>query len=60
VKCFYNARNTIPNIKDIEIINAFHDGVIDIKIVEEITKKKPKIMDDLLVVANECIKASEA
>jgi hypothetical protein len=60
VKCFYNARNTIPNIEDIEIINTFHDGVTDIKIVEEITKKKPKIMDDLLVVANECIEASEA
>jgi hypothetical protein len=35
VKHFYNARNSIPHIQDIEIINAFHDGVSDIKTVEE-------------------------
>jgi hypothetical protein len=59
VKCFYNARNTIPYIQDIEIINAFRDGV-DIKTVEEITMKKPKTMIDLLVVTDMCIEASEA
>jgi hypothetical protein len=59
VKCFCNARNTIPYIQDIEIINAFCDGV-DIKTVEEITMKKPKTMADLLVVADVCIEASEA
>jgi hypothetical protein len=42
VKCFYNARNAIPHIQDIEIINAFRDGVSDIKIVEEMAMKKPK------------------
>jgi hypothetical protein len=59
VKYFYNARNTILNIQDIEIINVFRNGVSDIKTVEEIVKK-PKMVVDLLVVANVCIKASEA
>jgi hypothetical protein len=40
VKHFYNARNAIPYIQDIEIINAFHDEVSDIKTVEEIATKK--------------------
>jgi hypothetical protein len=56
VKCFNNARNAIPYIKDIKIINAFRDGVSDIITVEEIAIKKP----DLLAVANVCIEASEA
>jgi hypothetical protein len=60
VKHFCNARNAIPNIQDIEIINAFRDGVIDIKTVEEIAMKKPKIMSDLLEVIDICIEASEA
>jgi hypothetical protein len=34
MKYFYNARNAIPNIQDIEIINVFRDGVSNIKIVE--------------------------
>jgi hypothetical protein len=60
VQHFYNARNGIPHIQDIEIINAFHDGVSDIKIVEEIAMKKPKTVADLLAVADICIEASEA
>jgi hypothetical protein len=60
VKCFYNTRNAIPNIQNIEIINTFWDGVSDIKTVEEITMKKPKTVADLLAVADICIKASEA
>jgi hypothetical protein len=60
VKCFCNARNAIPCIQDIEIINVFHDGVNDIKTVEEITMKKPKMVADLLAVADVCIEASEA
>jgi hypothetical protein len=40
VKHFCNARNTIPYIQDIEIINAFRDGVGDIKTVEEIAMKR--------------------
>jgi hypothetical protein len=36
VKCFCNARNGIPYIQDIEIINAFREGVSDLKTVEEI------------------------
>jgi hypothetical protein len=60
VKLFCNARNGIPYIQDIEIINAFHDGVSDLKTVEKIAMKKPKMVADLLVVANVCIKASEA
>jgi hypothetical protein len=48
VKYFCNGRNIIPYIQDIEIINAFHDGVSNIKIVEEIAMKKL------------CIEASEA
>jgi hypothetical protein len=59
VKRFCNARNAIPYIQDIEIINAFHDGVSDIKNVEEIAMKKPKTVVDLLAVADVCIEASE-
>jgi hypothetical protein len=42
VKHFYNIRNDIPYIQDIEIINVFRDGVNDIKTVEEIAMKKSK------------------
>jgi hypothetical protein len=52
VKSFCTAKNAIPNIQDIEIINAFRDGVTDIKIVEEITMKKLKTVADLLAVAD--------
>jgi hypothetical protein len=47
-------------IQDIEIINAFRDGVSNIKTVEEIAMKKPKIVANLLTVIDICIKASEA
>jgi hypothetical protein len=60
VKRFCNARNAIPHIQDIEIINAFHDGVSDIKTVEEIAMKKPRMVANLLAVADVCIEASEA
>jgi hypothetical protein len=60
VKHFCNARNAIPHIQDIEIINVFRDDVSDIKIVEEIAMKKLKTMADLLAVADVCIEASEA
>jgi hypothetical protein len=59
VKYFYNARNAIPYIQDIEIINTFRDGVSDIKIVEDIIMKKPKTVVDLLAVADVCIEAFE-
>jgi hypothetical protein len=59
VKHFCNVMNVIPYIQDIEIINAFHDGVSDIKTVEEIAMKKPKTVADLLTVAAICIEASE-
>jgi hypothetical protein len=57
VKHFYNARNAIPYIQDIEIINVFCDGVIDIKTVEEIAMKKPKTVADLLTITDTCIEA---
>jgi hypothetical protein len=60
VKHFWNTRNAIPNIQDIKITNAFSDGVIDIKTVKKITMKKPKIVADLLPVADESIEAFEA
>jgi hypothetical protein len=60
VKHFCNVRITIPHIQDIEIINAFRDGISDIKTVEEIAMKKPKTVADLLVIADICIEASEA
>jgi hypothetical protein len=60
IKCFYNARNAITHIQDIEIINAFRDGVSDIKTMEEIAMKKPKMVVDLLAVADVCIETSEA
>jgi hypothetical protein len=60
VKYFCNVRNVIPYIQDIDIINAFYDGVSDIKNVEEIAMKKHRTVADLLTVANICIKASEA
>jgi hypothetical protein len=52
VKHFYNARNAIPYIQDIEIIDTFCNGVNDIKM--------PKMVANLLAVANICIEASEA
>jgi hypothetical protein len=60
VKYFCNARNAIPYIQDIEIINAFCDEVSDIKTIEEIAMKKLKAIADLLAVASVCIEASEA
>jgi hypothetical protein len=60
VKCFCNVRNAILYIQDIEIINAFRDGVSNIKIVEEIAMKKPRMVADLLAVADVCIEAFEA
>jgi hypothetical protein len=60
VKHFCIARNDIPHIQDIEIINAFCDDVSDVKTVEEIAMKKPKTVADLLTVADVCIEASEA
>jgi hypothetical protein len=59
VKCFCNSRNGISHIQDIEIINAFRDGINDLKNVEEIAMKKPKTVADLLAVADVCIEASE-
>jgi hypothetical protein len=60
VKRFYNARNGIPHIQEIEIINAFRDGVSDVKTVEEIAIRKPKTVADLLAVADICIETSES
>jgi hypothetical protein len=60
VKHFFNASNVIPYIQDIEIINAFRDGVNDIKNVEEIALKKLKTVANLLAVSDVCIEASEA
>jgi hypothetical protein len=60
VKHFYITRNAIPYIQDIKIINAIHDGVNDIKTMEEIAIKKPRMVADLLAVADICIEASEA
>jgi hypothetical protein len=60
VKRFCNARNAIPHIQNIEIINAFRDDVSDIKTVEKIAMKKPKTVADLLAVADVCIEAFEA
>jgi hypothetical protein len=60
VKYFRNARNAIPYIQDIEIINAFCDGVSDIKNVEDIAMKKPKTVVGLLKVTDVCIEASKA
>jgi hypothetical protein len=54
VKHFCNARNIILYIQDIEIINTFLDGVSDIKTVEEIAMKKPRMVADLRVVASVC------
>jgi hypothetical protein len=60
VKCFCNTRNAILYIQDIEVISAFRDGVSDIKVVEEIAMKKPKMAANLLIVIDTCIEASEA
>jgi di/tripeptidase len=59
MKHFYNARNDILYIQDIEIINDFRDGVSDIKTMEEIIIKKSKTVADLLTFADACIEASE-
>jgi hypothetical protein len=60
VKHFCNVRNAIPYIQDIEIINTFRDVVSDIKTMEEIAMKKPKMVADSLMVADTCIEAFEA
>jgi hypothetical protein len=61
IKHLFNARNTIMYIQDIGIINVFCDGVSNVKTVEEIAIKKPKIVvDDLLIVTDVCIEASQA
>jgi hypothetical protein len=60
MKCFWNARNVVPYIQDIEIINAFRNRINDIKTIEEIIMKKPMIVVDLLVVVDTCIEASKA
>jgi hypothetical protein len=60
MKCFCNAKNAIPYIQDIEIINTFCDGANDVKTVEVITMKKLKIVANLLAVTDVCIEASEA
>jgi hypothetical protein len=60
VKRFYNARNAIPYIQNIEIINAFYDRVSDIKTIEEIAMKKHRIVANLLAITNICIEASKA
>jgi fructose 1,6-bisphosphatase len=60
VKRFCNAMNSILHIQDIEIINAFHDEVSDIKTDDEITMKKPKTVVILLAVTDVCIEASKA
>jgi hypothetical protein len=60
VKRFCNARNDISYIQDTEIINAFRDGISDLKTVEEIAMKKAKTVVNLLAVADVCIEASEA
>jgi hypothetical protein len=57
VKHFCNARNAIPYIHDIKVINTFRNGVSDIKTVEEIAKKKPKMVVDLRIVIDICIEA---
>jgi hypothetical protein len=60
VKHFGNDKNTISYIQNIEIINVFHYGVSDIKTVEDIAMKKPKMMVDLLTVTDTFIEASKA
>jgi hypothetical protein len=57
VKHFCNAQNAILHIQDIEIINAFRDGI---NTVEDMAMKKPKTVADLLTVTDVCIEAFEA
>jgi energy-coupling factor transporter ATP-binding protein EcfA2 len=59
-KHFCNTRNAILYTQDIEIINAFCDRVIDIKIAKEIAMTQPRTVADLLAIADVCIEASEA
>jgi hypothetical protein len=60
MKHFCNAGNAISYIQDMEIINAFWDGVSDLKTVKDIVVKKPKMVANLLAVADVCIEASKA
>jgi hypothetical protein len=50
----------IPNIQDTEVINAFRDSLSDLKTLDEIAVKKPKMVVDMVTVADECIESSEA
>jgi hypothetical protein len=56
VKHFYNGRNSISHIQDIEIINAFRDGVSDVKTIEVIAMLTPSDLE----VTDICIEAYEA
>jgi hypothetical protein len=60
VKHFCNVENAIPYIQDMEIINAFRDGVNDLKTVEDIVVKKPKMVANLLAITDVRIEASKA
>jgi hypothetical protein len=59
MKHFCNSRNAIPYIQDIEIIHVFRDRVSDIKTVEKIAMKKPKMVADMLAITDICIEALE-
>jgi hypothetical protein len=43
-----------------KVRNAFRDGVSNIRTMEEITMKKPKMAADLLTVVDVSMEASEA
>jgi hypothetical protein len=60
VKHFCITGNAILYNQDIEIINAFCEGVSDIKTVEEIIMKKPIMVGNLLAVTDVCIEELEA
>jgi hypothetical protein len=48
IKHFFNTRNVIMHIQDIEVINTLHDGITDLKTLAKIAMKKPKTWQDCL------------
>lgn len=60
VRQFCTIWNSIPHIQDIEVINAFREGVTDGPTVDRLALKKPKTVGQLLAIANGCIEMAEA
>ena len=56
----WKVRNEITGIDDIEAIIMFKDAVRDVKSVEMLAQKNPKIVVELLSIDEQCVDMAEA